>query len=115
MAKHNRYGKRAEWLVRFYYRLLGYRILHAPFTTKLGEIDIVAQKGTILACIEVKARHKAGAEIITQKNKKRCCDAARILLAKHPHYATYELRMDAAMVHRWRISRQCHAWECALY
>lgn len=44
----------AEFLVK-----QGYRILERNFRTVLGEIDIVAQDGTMLVFVEVKARSGA--------------------------------------------------------
>lgn len=34
----------------------GYRILAIRYKTRVGEIDIVAQKGDLVVCAEVKAR-----------------------------------------------------------
>ncbi len=51
-----RAGRRAEALAALWLRLKGYRILDRRARTPLGELDLVAIKGRILAFVEVKAR-----------------------------------------------------------
>ena len=52
----HRLGHVAEWRAVWRLRLAGYSILARRYKTKLGEIDIVARRGGILAFVEVKAR-----------------------------------------------------------
>lgn len=54
--KAERRGHLAEALAVVALRLKGYRILARRHRTKLGEIDIVARKGDVIAFVEVKAR-----------------------------------------------------------
>lgn len=49
-------GRNAEHMAVLFLRLKGYRILEQRFRSKRGEIDIIAQKGSATAFIEVKAR-----------------------------------------------------------
>ncbi len=53
-----RFGRLAESLCVWSLRLRGYRVLARRFAVAVGEIDIVAHRGTILAVIEVKARQR---------------------------------------------------------
>jgi len=52
----HRLGHAAEWRALWRLRLAGYSILARRYKTKLGEIDIVARRGGVLAFVEVKAR-----------------------------------------------------------
>ena len=52
----HRLGHAAEWRAVWRLRLAGYSILARRYKTKLGEIDIVARRGGVLAFVEVKAR-----------------------------------------------------------
>ena len=61
-----RAGRAAETLCCWALRLKGYRILARNWKTPVGEADIVARRGRVLAFIEVKARasHGAGIEAV---------------------------------------------------
>ena len=56
MAEHNELGKLGEELAENYLTKNGYAILETNWTFQKAEIDIIAQKGTVLAIIEVKTR-----------------------------------------------------------
>ena len=56
MAEHNELGKRGEELALNYLQKEGYTILKTNYTFQKAEIDIIAQKGGILAVVEVKTR-----------------------------------------------------------
>lgn len=56
MAEHNELGKKGEELAVAYLEQNGYEILDRNWTYQKAEIDIIAQKETILAVIEVKTR-----------------------------------------------------------
>lgn len=49
-------GRRAEAWAALWLMLKGYRILGFRLRTRLGEIDLLAQKGAVLAVVEVKSR-----------------------------------------------------------
>ena len=51
-----RSGRRAEAWAALWLMLKGYRILGFRQHTRLGEIDLLAQKGAVLAVVEVKSR-----------------------------------------------------------
>ena len=53
----HRKGKRAELYASIYLFFKGYRILSRRFKTPVGEIDIVARKGSLVVFVEVKARN----------------------------------------------------------
>lgn len=56
MAKHNELGKFGEELAEGFLTQNGYTILETNWTFHKAEIDIIAQKGNILAVVEVKTR-----------------------------------------------------------
>ncbi|MDL2141103.1 YraN family protein [Flavobacterium tructae] len=56
MAEHNELGKKGEDLAVEYLEQNGYKILDRNWTFQKAEIDIIAEKESILAVIEVKTR-----------------------------------------------------------
>jgi putative endonuclease len=56
MAEHNELGKLGEELAVEFLQKNGYEILETNWIFQKAEIDIIAQKGTILAVVEVKTR-----------------------------------------------------------
>jgi len=102
---NHRNGLRAEALAAWLLRLQGYRILAMRYKTPVGEIDLVAKRGSILAFVEVKARtnHAGAADAIHTKNQQRVVRAAQHYLQSHPHLAHLTIRFDALLVawYRW--------------
>lgn len=56
MAKHNELGKLGEDLAASYLEENGYDIVERNWVFKKAEIDIIAQKDSVLAIVEVKTR-----------------------------------------------------------
>lgn len=56
MAAHNELGKAGEQLAFDYLIGKGYRIKERNWRCQKAEVDIIAQKGTVLAIVEVKTR-----------------------------------------------------------
>lgn len=104
--KHSSYrtGLAAEALCRWALRLKGYRILASRYKSPLGEIDIVASRGSTLVLIEVKARPTEGeaAEAILPRQRQRLQRAALDFLARHPHFSGHDVRFDVMLVARGR-------------
>ena len=107
-----RAGRRAEWLAALAYGVRGYRVLARRFRTSGGEIDIIAQRGGVLAFIEVKARrdHDAAIFSVTPAARRRIEQAARSFLARHPHLASLDVRYDIAAVSGLRVAMVRDAW-----
>ncbi|HRZ73694.1 MAG TPA: YraN family protein [Flavobacterium sp.] len=59
MAKHNELGIKGELLAADFLQKNGYEILETNWVFQKAEIDIIAQKDTILAIVEVKTRTSA--------------------------------------------------------
>ena len=66
----------------------GYRIRERNFRCRLGEIDIIAQKGDILAFVEVKLRksssHGEAREFVTASKQQKLRMTASFFLAGRP-------------------------------
>ena len=56
MAEHNELGKQGEALAIEFLQQKGYEILETNWTFQKAEIDIIAQKDSVLAIVEVKTR-----------------------------------------------------------
>jgi putative endonuclease len=56
MAEHNELGKIGEELAVDFLMEKGYEILETNWTFQKAEVDIIAQKNTVLAVVEVKTR-----------------------------------------------------------
>jgi putative endonuclease len=54
-SKTQRVGEKGEQIASLYLQRKGFSILERNYTKKWGEIDIVAQKGSIVHFVEVKA------------------------------------------------------------
>jgi len=95
-----RKGLFAEQVAAWHLRLRGWRIVAQRFKTPLGEIDLIAKRGSQLAFIEVKARASkdTAAEAIHLQNQQRVVRAAQWFLSSHPKYADCTLRFDACLV-----------------
>lgn len=107
------WGRWAESLAAWSLRLRGYRIVARRFRTPLGEIDLVAQRGALLAFVEVKARTDLEQALValSARQRQRTARAAELFLLRHPNYAGHTLRFDLIAVRPWRMPRHLvDAW-----
>lgn len=106
-------GRRAEWLAAWWLRLQGYRILARGWRSPLGEIDLVAARGGILAFVEVKRRAEEAAALraVSAKQRARIERAARGFLQRHPELSGHACRFDALLLLPGRLPRHLpDAW-----
>ena len=90
-----RRGVRAESVAAFWLRWHGYRIIARRFRCGLGEIDIIAERGGVLAIIEVKAyRPRYGEPPISRRQRIRLVGAARAAMGRWPRLANLQPRFD---------------------
>ena len=89
-------GRRAEiwaaaWLMAKGYRILGFRL-----RTPQGEIDLLAQRGGVLAVVEVKQRAtlEAALEAVSQAQRERLRRAGRAIAARRPSLQNLAVRLD---------------------
>ncbi len=97
-------GLRAEALCALILRLQGYRILDRNWRVPVGEVDIIARRGKVLAFVEVKTRdtEDAAFEAVSLKQRQRIEKAAGAYLAMHPECANLHARFDVMAVAPWR-------------
>lgn len=108
-----RKGRAAERLCALRLRLSGWRVLARRYATPVGEIDIVARRGALLAFIEVKHRRdtREALEAITARQRTRIERAATVFLSRHPRWRKLGLRFDVMVVTPWRWPRRVvDAW-----
>ena len=102
-----RTGMTAEALCRWALRFKGYRIVASRYRSKLGEIDIIAQRGCCLALVEVKARATmdSAAEALLWNQRQRLERAADDFLARFPRFNRHYVRFDLMLVapRRWPV------------
>ncbi|WP_196885605.1 YraN family protein [Aureivirga sp. CE67] len=59
MVQHNELGKQGEQIAVDYLIKNGYEILERNWYYRKAEVDIIAQKGDYVCCVEVKTRNSA--------------------------------------------------------
>ena len=101
MAKRDRRGaekrgRTAETFAVWWLRLKGYSVLERRFKRPVGEVDIIAKRGQILAFIEVKQRRSIplGQTAVTAQAWQRIARAAELWAATHPISQTLDWRFD---------------------
>jgi putative endonuclease len=112
-----RRGLRAELVAGLWLRLKGYRILARSLRTPVGEIDIVARRGQVLAIVEVKARAslEEAAAALAPRQRRRLSRAAEVLLQRHPVLRELALRFDVLLIAPGRRPRHIlDAWRADL-
>ena len=96
-------GRWGEKQAAGYLHQKGYRLLAAGYRCRMGEIDLIAQKGRELAFVEVKLRRNAcfaePREQVTAAKQRRILLAARNFLAQHPEYGEHYCRFDVVEVY----------------
>jgi len=95
-----RRGRWAEAAAVWRLRLVGYRILARDYRTPMGEIDVIARRGNILAAVEVKARGdlRLAAEAVTPRQRRRISRALDHFLTHNPPLAALAVRFDLMLV-----------------
>lgn len=66
----------------------GYKIIGRNFSCRMGEVDIIAEKGRYIAFVEVKTRKNdafaTAAEFVTLAKQRRLITAAELWLGQNP-------------------------------
>ena len=79
-------GQEWETLAEKHLKAAGYKILVRNFRTKVGEIDFVAQEGSVLCFVEVKGRHSLHfglpEEAVNAEKQRRIFRAAQAYLQR---------------------------------
>ena len=104
--KAERGGRRAERLAAWWLRLKGWHILAMRARTPVGEVDLIARRGKVLAFIEVKARatEADSALALDEYRLRRVVRAAEALLPRYMREGD-TVRLDAMFIVPWRLPR----------
>ena len=108
-----RFGLRAETVCVWWLRARGYRVLARRFNASVGEIDIIARRGPLVAMIEVKARSgdDMTRSVPSMRQRRRIARAAEAFIARSPRLADCSIRFDLMVARPWRPPRHLRdAW-----
>ena len=78
-------GRKGEALARRHYEEHGYHVLAMNYRTRLGEVDVIAQRGSLYVFCEVKARSGgpyAPREAVTPEKQLRLQRTAELWIAE---------------------------------
>lgn len=102
-----RRGHFAEYLAALYLIAKGYRIIAIRHRTRLGEIDIIARKADLVACVEVKARASKESAVfaVTAASQHRIRAASDVWLSRQSDAHRLSIRYDIVAVLPWRLPR----------
>ncbi|WP_350335842.1 YraN family protein [Coralliovum pocilloporae] len=95
-----RRGRRAEWIAALYLMLKGYRILARRYKTPMGEVDLIARRGRVIAMVEVKARNSVDEAVLAvhPQNRKRIIQASHYWLSRHQTMPDLDIRFDIVAI-----------------
>ena len=108
-----RFGLQAETVCVWWLRARGYRILARRFNASVGEIDIIARRGSLLAMVEVKARRGGDPAdaVPSLRQRQRIARAAEAFMARSPRLAGCDIRFDLMVARPWRLPHHLEdAW-----
>lgn len=94
-------GNAGEKAVAQHLEKRGFKILAFNFTSKFGEIDVIAQQGNLLSCVEVKTRKDLYfplSQVITPSKQRKIITTAKWYLMEHK-LVDLVVRFDVALVH----------------
>ena len=106
-------GRRGEVLAALLLMLKGYRVLGFRLASPLGEIDLLALKGDVLAVIEVKRRTtlENALEAVHAGQRERLRRAAMAIVAGRPALKAATIRLDLIALAPGRLPRHIpDAW-----
>lgn len=95
-----RRGRRAERFAALYLRAKGYAILAQRVRTPVGEIDLIARRGQVIAFIEVKQRPTLALALtaVPDQNWQRIARAGATWMARRRSLAHLDWRYDLIAV-----------------
>lgn len=80
----------------------GWKIVYRNFRTSRGEIDIIAERGNLLAFIEVKAANRMTcqdlAHAVSPRKRRTIIECSKHFLHLHRKYSTWHLRYDVMVM-----------------
>jgi putative endonuclease len=96
-------GRYAEAIAALYLRLKAYRVIARNFRHNVGEIDIIAVRGSVIVFVEVKHRAggRVGLEAVTPRQWQRIGAAAGAFVGRHQSLHKMSWRFDFIGVGRF--------------
>ena len=107
-------GRRAEVVAALLLMAKGYRILGFRLKARQAEIDLLAQRGSILAVVEVKRRSSllTALETVTADQRERLRRAGAAIAAGRPQLAKATIRLDLIALAPGKLPRHIpDAWK----
>lgn len=106
-------GRKAERRAAWWLRLHGWRILGQRLRVPVGEVDLVARRGRIVAFIEVKWRDKAeDLDLAVDQYRLRRVAAAAEMLSPRFARPQDDIRIDVMLLAPGRLPRHLvHVWQ----
>lgn len=89
-------GRQAERRAALWLRMKGYSILATRVKLPVGEVDIIARQGKLIAFVEVKARARRDGALgaVTPATWQRIAGVAEAWIASRPEYTALRRRYD---------------------
>ena len=112
-AAARKLGRRAEVVAALWLMAKGYRVLGFRLATPLGEIDLLAQRGKVLAVVEVKQRStiEDALDAVTPTQRDRLRRAAAHVGAHRLALRDLSVRLDLIALAPGRAPRHLpNAW-----
>lgn len=106
-------GRRAEWVAALLLMAKGYRILGMRLRTPLAEVDLAAQRGAVLAIVEVKRRRTLEEALlaVTPAQRERLRRAGGVLAGSGGRNKPAVVRLDLVALAPGRWPRHiADAW-----
>ncbi len=105
-------GLWAEIYTMAFLTLKGFRILAWRYKTPVGEVDVIARRGSVLAFVEVKLRPDldSGFYAVTPKTQSRITRAAQHFMVSRPDLAQKNPRFDVVAVSGFCLRHLDNAW-----
>lgn len=106
-------GRKAERRAAWWLRLHGWRIIGERLRVPVGEVDLVARRGRIVAFIEVKWRDRAAdLDLAIDPYRLRRVAAAAEMLAPRFARPHDDIRIDVMLLAPGRLPRHLvHVWQ----
>jgi len=96
-------GSAAEHAAAEFLVSRGFELIVRNFRRRLGELDLVARRGEVLAIVEVRTRRSStfggAAASVDWAKRRRIVRAAQQLLQQQPALARLRVRFDVIVVH----------------
>ena len=106
-------GRRAEWVAALLLMVKGYRIIGMRLRTPQAEVDLAAQRGAVLAIVEVKRRRTLEEAVlaVTPAQRARLRRAGGALLSRGGRNKPAVVRLDLVALAPGRWPRHiADAW-----